>query len=131
MSKEQQILNYMSALKISREEAEQLYADDQADYIGEEGEKMTAKAKEIRRYEKSDSEKTSRKPKERKVDKEKALILDLVRAALKEYGVKDAETYNEQKIHFTLGGDSYSITLTKHRPLKKNKEALNHEKIKT
>ena len=53
MDKEKQILSYMKSLKISREEAEQLWEDDQADYIGEEGEEMTKKAKEIKRYEKS------------------------------------------------------------------------------
>ena len=50
MDKEKQILSYMKSLKISREEAEQLWEDDQADYIGEEGEEMTKKAKEIKRY---------------------------------------------------------------------------------
>ena len=49
MDKEKQILSYMKSLKISREEAEQLWEDDQADYIGEEGEEMTKKAKEIRK----------------------------------------------------------------------------------
>ena len=49
MDKEKQILSYMNSLKISREEAEQLWEDDQADYIGEEGEEMTKKAKEIKR----------------------------------------------------------------------------------
>ena len=70
MDKEKQILSYMKSLKISREEAEQLWEDDQADYIGEEGEEMTKKAKEIKRYEKSNETK-ERKPKERKVDTEK------------------------------------------------------------
>ena len=39
--KEKQILQYMSSLEISREEAEQLYEDDLEDYIGEDGEEMT------------------------------------------------------------------------------------------
>ena len=53
MTKEEQILDFMAKLKISREEAEQLFEDDAEDYIGEEGEQMTEKAKEIKRYEKS------------------------------------------------------------------------------
>ena len=51
MTKEQQIKSYMDKLKISREEAEQLWKDDQEDYIGEEAEEMTRKAKEVKRYE--------------------------------------------------------------------------------
>ena len=45
MTKEQQIQNYMTKLNISYEEALQLWEDDQEDFIGEEGEKMTQKAK--------------------------------------------------------------------------------------
>ena len=47
--KEKQILKFMESLKISREEAEQLWEDDQEDYIGEEAEEMTRKAKEIKK----------------------------------------------------------------------------------
>ena len=45
MSKEETIKKYMTSLKISRAEAEQLFEDDAEDFIGEEGEEMTAKAK--------------------------------------------------------------------------------------
>ena len=75
MEKEKAILDYMKKLDISREEAEQLWEDDQADFIGEEGEEMTQKAKKIKRYEQTAARK-ERKPKERKVDTEKAFILD-------------------------------------------------------
>jgi hypothetical protein len=66
----------MQKLKISREEAEQLFEDDLEDYIGEEGEQMTEKAKDLRRYEKADKPKKDRKPKERKVDQEKGVGSD-------------------------------------------------------
>ena len=46
--KEKQIQNYMKNLQISREEAEQLWEDDQEDFIGEEGEAMTEKAKAVK-----------------------------------------------------------------------------------
>ena len=73
--KEKVIKNYMKKLNISREDAEQLWEDDQADFIGEEGEEMTKNAKELRRYEKG---KTSRKKMERirKVDTVKKFLLD-------------------------------------------------------
>lgn len=65
MTKEQIVADYMKKLNISKEEAEQLYEDDLADYIGEEGEEMTQKAKSIRRYEqkaeKSDNKATKKR----------------------------------------------------------------------
>ena len=47
MSKEETIQKYMTNLKISRAEAEQLFEDDAEDFIGKEGEEMTAKAKKM------------------------------------------------------------------------------------
>jgi hypothetical protein len=49
--KEKEIKKFMELFKISRAEAEQLWEDDQNDFIGEDGEEMTRKAKEIKRYE--------------------------------------------------------------------------------
>jgi hypothetical protein len=67
MKREKQILDFMAKLNISREEAEQLLEDDEDDFIGEQGEEMTAKAKDIRRYEQGDKpRKKAEKP--RKVD---------------------------------------------------------------
>ena len=54
--KEEKIILYMNKLDLSREEAEQLIEDDENDEIGEEGELMTEKAKEVKRYEKSTKE---------------------------------------------------------------------------
>ena len=81
MTKEQQIENYMKSLQISRAEAEQLFEDDQADFIGEEGEEMTKKAKEVRRYEQADKPK-SKKKREVKLDEEKVRIIELLNYCL-------------------------------------------------
>lgn len=128
MTREQQIEQYMKSLQISREEAEQLYEDDQEDYIGEEGEQMTEKAKEIRRYEQS-AEKKERKPREKKIDQEKVEILHWVEGALvgrhslideNDWDFSEVERPNPQKeITFRVGENEYSLTLTKHRPPKK------------
>lgn len=128
MTKEQQIEQYMKSLDISREEAEQLYEDDQADFIGEEGEEMTSKAKEIRRYEKAD-EKKARKPREKKIDQEKVEILNWIEGALVgrhsiieegDWDFSEVAKPNPQKeITFRVGENEYSLTLTKHRPPKK------------
>ena len=118
MTREQQIEQYMKSLQISREEAEQLYEDDQEDYIGEEGEQMTEKAKEIRRYEQS-AEKKERKPREKKLDEDKVKIIKFLYDEMLS-GLDKVEIKNEQReITFLYNDAEYSLTLTKHRPPKK------------
>lgn len=127
MDKEKAIQNYMKSLGISREDAEQLWEDDQADYIGEQGEEMTLKAKEIRRYEQS-TEKKERKPREKKIDQEKVAIIDFIWSCMLNnthllenlLEVDNVNVANPQKeITFRVGENEYSLTLTKHRPPKK------------
>ena len=114
MDKEKIILDYMQKLKISREEAEQLFEDDLEDYIGEEGEQMTEKAKDLRRYEKADKPKKKRKPKERKVDQAKAFILSELHKALEPL-VKITNVKTETEISFVYNDEKYTLKLTKHR----------------
>lgn len=112
--KEKAIRNYMENLQISREEAEQLWEDDQEDYIGEEGEEMTAKAKKIKRYEQTDKPKTkTAKPK--KLDDEKVALITFLAAALEQGGYNPTIANAQKEITF----GEYSVTLTKHRPPKK------------
>lgn len=115
-NKEKEIKKYMEKLGISYQEAEQLWEDDQDDYIGEEGEKMTENAKSLKRYEKS--EKTRKKStRERKVDTVKKHLLDLAVNGLVA-DVQQIEYQNEVSISFVYNGDNYSLKLTRHRPLK-------------
>ena len=114
MNKEKIILGYMKNLQISREEAEQLFEDDAEDFIGEEGEQMTQKAKQIKRYEKADTPKKERKPKERKVDQEKAYILGELHKALEPL-VEITNVKTETEISFVHNGENYTLKLTKHR----------------
>ena len=116
MTKEQQIKVYMEKLQISREEAEQLWEDDQEDYIGEEGEAMTEKAKEVKRYEKGDKPRAKAK-KERKIDENKKLILDKLHKALETF-VKITNVKTETEISFVYNDEEYTLKLTKHRPKK-------------
>lgn len=113
MTKEEQIKSCMTKLKISREEAEQLWEDDQEDYIGEVGEEMTKKAKEIKRYEKADKPKSKSK-KERKVDENKKVILDKLHKALETF-VKITNVKTETEISFVYNDENYTLKLTKHR----------------
>lgn len=119
MNKEQAIEQYMKSLDISREDAEQLWEDDQADYIGEEGEQMTQKAKQIRRYEQADKPR-AKATKEKKLDEEKVQIIDFLWGCMLNethlLELENVEVTNPQKeISFTLGGNEYSISLIKHR----------------
>ena len=122
MSKEEQIQKYMVSLGLSREDAEQLWEDDQADFIGEEGEEMTAKAKQIRRYEQADKprEKAQRK---QKIDEEKVQIIDFIWGCMLNethlIELENIEVTNPQKeITFRVGGNAYTLNLIKHRPKK-------------
>ena len=119
MDKEKQIQKYMVSLGISREDAEQLWEDDQADFIGEEGEEMTQKARQIRRYEQSAEprQKSNRQP---KLDEEKVAIIDFIWSCmLNNTHIMELENItvaNPQKeITFTVGENEYSISLIKHR----------------
>ena len=113
MTIEEQIKSYMTKMKISREEAEQLLEDDQEDYIGEAGEEMTKKAKEIKRYEKADKPKSKSK-KERKDDANKKVILDKLHKALETF-VKITNVKTETEISFVYNDENYTLKLTKHR----------------
>lgn len=127
MTKEQQIENYMKSLQISRAEAEQLYEDDKEDFIGEEGEEMTKKAKEVRRYEKADKPK-SKKKREVKLDEMKIEIIKFLENAMDgrhrfieedEWDFENVIVKNPQKeITFVVNGCEYSLNLIKHRPPK-------------
>lgn len=127
MTKEQQIENYMKALQISRAEAEQLYEDDKEDFIGEEGEEMTKKAKEVRRYEKADKPKEKKK-REVKLDEMKIEIIKFLENAMDgrqrfieedEWDFENVIVKNPQKeITFVVNGCEYSLNLIKHRPPK-------------
>lgn len=120
--KEKQILLYMKQLDISREEAEQLWEDDQEDYIGEAGEEMTKKAKEIKRYETSEKTKSKSK-KERKIDETKKEILCIVHKALESI-VKITEVKTETEIKFVYNDENYTLKLTKHRKGKQSIDRL-------
>lgn len=121
MNREEQILHYMKSLQIDREEAEQLWEDDQADYIGEAGEEMTKKAKEVRRYEQADKPKEKKK-REVKLDEDKVRLINFFEQVLIDSGGDVLEIFvkNPQKeITFQYNGCEYSLNLVKHRPPKK------------
>jgi len=117
MTKEETIKNYMAKLNISRAEAEQLMADDAEDFIGEEAEKWTEKAKGKGERVQSEN-KPKKKPKERKVDAEKGAILTAIKNLVETMGGNDISVKTETELYFTFNDNKYTLKLTKHRPQK-------------
>lgn len=76
--------------------------------------KMELGAKQIKNYVQSTVEKKSKEKRERKVDNEKKNLLEILGASLEEKNIS-VNYENEVKLHFEYGGNSYSVTLTKHR----------------
>ena len=78
--------------------------------------KMELNARDIKRYEKSD---TPRKKvmRERKIDSEKKEIFLLIQDSLLHH-VKNIEPKNESEIAFEFKENSYTVKLIKHRPPK-------------
>ena len=110
----------MSSLDITKAEAIDTWLDDH-DYIDNaEAEAMTEKAKQNRRYEKSDAprKKTVR---ERKVDTEKGGLLSAIKTAVETFGGVVHNVKNEAEFSFTFNGNSYTVKLVKHRPPKDKK----------
>lgn len=117
MTKEQIVADYMKKLKISKEEAEQLYEDDLADYIGEEGEEMTQKAKEIRRYEQK-AEKSDNKPAKRRTVKtsdEKVALFAVITASLAESDTQFEVLKENKLIQVVIGDKIFKIDLIEQR----------------
>ena len=121
MDKEKQILQYMEKLKISRKEAEELWEDDQEDFIGDEGEEMTKKAKEVIRVIHKAGDKTTREKakRERKVNSEKATLLEILKLALAEKGITSEVTTVEKILSFEYSGKKFEFNLIQKREPKK------------
>lgn len=122
MTKEQEIQKHMQVLGLTREQAEQLWEDDNSDFVSEEMAEMERKAKANRRYEQSDKPRAKAK-REPKIDQEKVNIIDFIWGCMLNnthiMELDDIEVSNPQReITFRVGENEYSLVLTKHRPKK-------------
>ena len=101
---------------ISEEDAVRMFFEDW-EYI-ESGSKVKIEKipdlKQKKEYAKSEKPRNT-KPKERKVDLEKASILSALSAALAQNGIIVTEQKTETELKFMLNGNSYTLKLTKHR----------------
>ena len=111
---DEEIKKSMKLLELSKEEAIQLWLDDNDYTTNEVVEELSAKAKkEIKRYEKSDKK---RKPstRERKVDEDKKHLIAIVRVLLEGLNIQPI-VRNEAEISFTYKENEYTYKLVKHR----------------
>jgi len=112
-----EIANSVKLLGISQQEAIEMWLDDNDYTTNEEVETLTEKAKEVKRYEKSDKPRTKTE-KTRKVDSEKKTLLDTLMDAIRPRA-NITTVKNEAEFSFTLGANKYTVKLVKHRPPKK------------
>ena len=115
-SEKLEIINkYMQKLKISKEEAEQLF---RSDFEGEEPPEiaaLTEKAKVIRRYEQS-AKTRANSPRERKVDNDKLCILtEIEQVFTNVLKCTNVNRKTETEIKFSYNGNNYTLKLTKNR----------------
>lgn len=116
--KAKEIQGLMERHSLALEEATQLWEEDNSDYCNEEMAEMENKAKALkRRYEKDLTKKRKPTERERKVDTEKLEILNLIVPTLQTIS-DNVERKNEVELHFTKGGNDYTIKLIKHRKKK-------------
>lgn len=108
----------MRILKISKDEAIQMWLNDNDYTINHVVEELTEKArKNIKRYEQGDKKrKTSTR--ERKVDDEKKSFLVGFRIFAEGKGAVVTSIKNEAGFSFTFGENEYTVKLVKHRPKK-------------
>ena len=109
----------MKLLKLSHDEAVQMWLEDEGYLENEVVEELTAKAKENKVGHDAKTDKPRKKAERvRKVDEEKKYLLNLLISAISTENCVDT-VKNEAEFSFTFGENSYSVKLIKHRPPKK------------
>lgn len=120
-----EIKNSMAMLDLTKEEAVQMWLEDNDYAVNETVEILTAKAKEnkVSRGAKSEKAiaKNSQKARERKPDLEKEEIITALSEFLQEKGYISVEITNKSKIiEFNIGENHYKLDLIRQRAQKKS-----------
>lgn len=110
----------MKILDISRDEAIQMWLEDEGYLENEEVEALTAKAKvnKVSHEAKADTPRKQVK-RERKPDEEKEFLIDLLAKCLKNADFDPQITNKSKIIEFNVGQNHYKLDLIKQRPPKK------------
>ena len=122
MDKEKQILNYMQKLGLSREEAEQLYKDEEEDNLPE----LTIEQKKVEKEMRQADRKKEIAPRkrERKPDNDKRFLIDNFVWSLTTDEETNGDNVNaenvvitkpEREIEFDYNGNHYRLVLMKPR----------------
>lgn len=109
----------IDVLGISIAEAAELWLTDNGKIVNEEQEKANKQAETApRRYEHSTNSR-KKSTKERKVDENKAEILNLIQKSLENHpDIVITGQKTETELYFEYENDKYTVKLTKHRPKK-------------
>ena len=112
MTKEKTIQLYMSKLDLSREEAEQMWLDEQEDNLPDLTPEQKAVVKEMTQADRK--KETAPRKRERKPDENKRAILQQIIVTL-EKDVEITIINPEREIEFDFLGEHYRLTLSKPR----------------
>ena len=111
--KAKEIQGLMERHSLTLEEATQLWEEDNSDYCNEEMAEMENKAKALkRRYEKDLTKKRKPTERERKVDTDKADLLQIFKQGLQSVA-EIVSIKTETEIKFSYNGNSYTLKLKK------------------
>ena len=115
--KEKSILNYMQTLSLTREEAEQLWNDDNSDELLPEQQELEEKAKKNlkRQYEINPDKVRKKVEKERKINLTKKMLLENFAETLECLNITDYTTFTETEIDFKYNDKTYTLKLTEHK----------------
>ena len=111
-------------LGITREEAIQMYLEDEGYLTNEYVEELTAKAKAAKISHEAKSEKPRKnagKPRERKPDEEKEYLIKILEDALNNEGIAATAVNKSKLIQFEYNGNQYKVDLIRQRPPKEEK----------
>ena len=111
-------------LGITREEAIQMYLEDEGYLTNEYVEELTAKAKEAKISHEAKSDKPRKnagKPRERKPDEDKEWLIHVLENALNDEGIAATATNKTKIVEFEYNGSHYKVDLIRQRPPKEDK----------
>lgn len=115
---EEWISKNMKVLDITREEAIQMWLEDEGYSVNEEVEELTRKAKALPRKNASSGKERKKTTRERKPDEEKEKIIKILAEALENAGFHPEITNSAKIIEFSIKNNSYKVDLIKKRAKK-------------
>ena len=115
-----EIAKNMKVLDISKDEAIQMFLEDEGYLENEEVEALTAKAKANKINHEAKADKPRKKTvRERKPDAEKEKLIEILTKCLTNEGFETKITNKSKLIEFSVGENQYKLDLIKKRPPKK------------